>query len=131
MTDVSKSLIAPCGMNCGICMAYLRTRNVCKGCRAEPEQQTNHCAKCAMRNCELLAQTASKFCYECTKYPCARVKHIDKRYRTRYKMSMIENLANIKQLGLARFESMEKERWKCNKCGGSISVHHGYCLKCK
>ena len=26
-------LIAPCGMNCNICMAYLREKNKCPGCR--------------------------------------------------------------------------------------------------
>ena len=25
---------APCGMNCGICMAYLRKKNKCNGCKA-------------------------------------------------------------------------------------------------
>lgn len=27
-----KSLIAPCGMNCGTCIAYLRDKNKCPGC---------------------------------------------------------------------------------------------------
>jgi hypothetical protein len=27
------ALIAPCGMNCGVCMAYLREKNKCPGCR--------------------------------------------------------------------------------------------------
>ncbi len=27
------SIIAPCGMNCSICMAYLRGKNKCPGCR--------------------------------------------------------------------------------------------------
>jgi hypothetical protein len=26
-------LVAPCGMNCGICRAYLREKNKCPGCR--------------------------------------------------------------------------------------------------
>jgi hypothetical protein len=32
-TRISKELIAPCGMNCAICKAYLRQRNPCNGCR--------------------------------------------------------------------------------------------------
>lgn len=28
-----KHLIAPCGMNCGTCIAYLRDKNKCPGCR--------------------------------------------------------------------------------------------------
>jgi hypothetical protein len=26
----NKQLIAPCGMNCGICLGYLRDKNKCK-----------------------------------------------------------------------------------------------------
>lgn len=28
-----KTLIAPCGINCGICLAFLRDKNTCMGCR--------------------------------------------------------------------------------------------------
>lgn len=90
-------LIAPCGMNCGICLAYLRTKNRCEGCWGENEHKPKHCVKCVIKNCELLAKTDSKFCYDCEKYPCTRLKQLDKRYRTNYSMSMIENLDSIKK----------------------------------
>ena len=30
---MKSELIAPCGMNCGICYGYLREKNKCPGCR--------------------------------------------------------------------------------------------------
>jgi len=29
----SEILIAPCGMNCGACIAFMRDKNNCPGCR--------------------------------------------------------------------------------------------------
>jgi hypothetical protein len=125
------TLIAPCGMNCGICMAYLRDRNVCKGCWSDIRYKSKSCAQCIIKNCELLSKTESKFCYDCEKYPCPRLKQLDKRYRLKYKMSMIENLENIKKIGLKKFIQNENSRWLCKNCGGTICVHRGFCMKCK
>lgn len=123
-------LIAPCGMNCGICMAYLRDKNICKGCWSATGYKSNSCLKCCIKNCKLLANTDSKFCYDCAKFPCARLKSLDKRYRLKYRMSMLENLHYIKESGLENFEQKEVLRWKCDTCGGTICVHRGFCLKC-
>lgn len=36
MATLNKTLlIAPCGINCGVCNAYLRVRNKCQGCRID------------------------------------------------------------------------------------------------
>jgi hypothetical protein len=67
---------------------------------------------------------------KCEKYPCLRLKNLDKRYRTRYGMSMIENLGIIKNLGIAKFFEMEQNRWKCHECGEMLCVHRFFCLKC-
>ena len=72
----------------------------------------------------------SQFCFVCENFPCERLKHLDKRYRTKYKMSMIENLELIKKLGLKKFVAKEKMRWACSECGGIICVHKGYCSSC-
>jgi len=129
--NLQKTLIAPCGMNCGICLGYLRDKNVCKGCRIPDESISKSRSKCIINNCELLNKTDSKFCYDCEKYPCKRLKQLDKRYRTKYHMSMLENLEYIKSNGLESFVLKEKERWKCPTCGGTICVHRGFCLTCK
>jgi len=123
-------LFAPCGMNCGICLAHLRDTSICNGCWSIKGYKSKSCAACTIRNCQFLKVTASKFCYECSKFPCARLKQLDKRYRLNYKMSMIENLLYIKEFGLEKFEKKEATRWKCDTCGGIICVHRGICLEC-
>ena len=123
-------LIAPCGMNCGICRAYLREKKRCPGCWGDDTNKAITCLRCIIKNCETIKQNKSGFCYECEGYPCKRLKQLDKRYRTKYNMSMIENLENIKRLGLKKFTANERKRWQCAKCGGVICVHSGYCLSC-
>lgn len=124
------SLIAPCGMNCGVCMAYLRDRNKCPGCHGENATKPVSCTRCIIVNCEVIKTNQSGFCFECPKYPCLRLKQLDKRYRTKYAMSMIENLEYIHENGLRSFSLKEKKRWRCSKCGGVICVHRGYCFNC-
>ena len=128
--QLNNSLIAPCGMNCSICLAFLRDKNKCPGCRNMGTNKPVYCRKCIIKNCELLAKTESNFCYECSKYPCTRLKQLDKRYRTNYNMSMLENLDNIQEIGLAEFLMLEQKRWTCSKCGETICVHREHCLHC-
>jgi uncharacterized OB-fold protein len=67
---------------------------------------------------------------DCAQFPCARIKHIDKRYRTKYGMSMIENLETIQSLGMNAFVKQERSRWECSKCGGILCAHRDVCLNC-
>ena len=128
--QINKTLIAPCGMNCGICLGFLRDKNKCLGCLNMGKNKPGYCRKCIIKNCELLAKTESNFCYDCEKYLCTGLKQLDKRYRTKYNMSMLENLENIQKLGLNEFLMLQQKRWACSKCGGIICVHRGYCLNC-
>ena len=127
---IKTSLIAPCGMNCGTCMAYLRDKNTCPGCRVEDPNKTISILRCKIKNCEVLQQGNAKFCFKCDSFPCKQVKHMDKRYRTRYNMSVIENLENIRRFGIRKFVANENIRWACPNCGGTICVHRQYCYGC-
>jgi len=120
-------LIAPCGMNCSICMAYLREKNKCPGCRAPDAGKPITRLTCKIKTCEKLH---AKFCFDCEYFPCDKLKHLDTRYRTKYHMGMIENLQQIKKKGLDTFVTSEKSRWKCPHCEGTICVHKGYCSTC-
>ena len=80
--------------------------------------------------CELLKNGRIRFCYECSDFPCRRLKGLDKRYRTKYHMSMIENLKAIQRKGIDDFLKSEKEQWACPKCGQPICCHNGLCLHC-
>ncbi len=128
--SIDSSLIAPCGMNCGICLAYLRDKNKCPGCNANDAGKSVYRQKCRIRNCGTIKENSSGLCYECDKFPCTRLKQLDKRYRTKYAMSMIENLEQIKNLGMDEFLKNETNKWTCKNCGAIICVHRGYCLNC-
>ncbi len=97
----------------------------CTGCRPRDK-------KCAFlkKGCELLLIGKVKYCYECDDFPCERLERLDKRYRTYFKMSMIENLEYIKENGINQFLEMEEERWKCPECGAVICCHNGICFDC-
>jgi hypothetical protein len=126
-----QGLIAACGMNCGVCIGYLREKKPCEGCfERDSKNKPKQCRSCSIVNCELLAKTESGFCFDCEIYPCARLKRLDKRYRTNYGMSMIENLEYIKNHGLEKFLVNEEIRWACKECGFGISVHRDFCLNC-
>ena len=126
---LNAQLIAPCGMNCGICMAYLREKNKCPGCRAADTNKAISCIRCKIKNCEIIQKGEVKYCFECVK-TCARLKQLDKRYRTKYGMSMIENLEFIKNNGIDAFIAQQEAKYKCPACGGVICVHNKKCYDC-
>lgn len=127
MSHLSSALIAPCGMNCGLCIGYLRKRNPCAGCRGDDTHKPPHCVQCRIKHCEHLA---GEYCYACDVFPCRRLKQLDERYRTKYHMSMLDNLNNIHEQGVEEFVKQEETRWACPKCGEMLCVHRAECLHC-
>ena len=47
--------------------------------------------------------------------PCKRLKALDRRYRIKYHMSMIENLDYIKEFGMENFLTNEGAKWIIEK----------------
>lgn len=128
--ELHAGLIAPCGMNCCLCMRYLRDKNTCAGCRTSDDGKAKSVLACAIRKCEALRSTTSGFCFECDAFPCARLQRLDIRYRTKYRMSMLENLEVIRDSGIEAFVESERERWTCPECGGMQCVHAAACIYC-
>jgi hypothetical protein len=124
------TLIAPCGMNCGTCIAYLRDKNKCPGCRTYSADKAISIQRCIIPKCVNLEKTTSKFCFDCEKYPCKRIKQLDKRYSAKYKTSFIENLTIIKEKGIENFLVFESKRRTCKNCRSVLSVHRDNCLVC-
>ena len=132
---MKQELIAPCGMNCAICASYLamdsevRKRGIrktyCIGCLPGDKQ-------CYYKkHCDRMGDGLVRFCYECEDFPCHLLQTLDKRYRTFYHMSMIENLEFIRDNGMQKFLMKEEEKWRCPQCGGTISCHNGLCYSCQ
>jgi hypothetical protein len=127
---IKTKLIAVCGMNCNLCYAYLRKKNKCPGCRFFDATEPVSIARCKIRSCKVVKEDKIKFCFECKDYPCKNLKNLDKRYKTKYAMSEIENLEFIKEHGIRKFVASEKIKWACSKCGGIINVHKKTCSYC-
>ncbi len=127
----ARSLIAPCGMNCGLCRAFLRSRNSCPGCRGDDRGKPKTRVLCRIKTCKARCRADQDFCFNCSSFPCERLRALDKRYRTKYGMSMIQNLLSIQAAGLAAFIEQEQVRWQCPGCGATICVHEASCRICK
>ncbi|MEI0567984.1 DUF3795 domain-containing protein [Brachyspira pulli] len=131
-----KNLISPCGINCTLCIAYqrktLNNKNkklkICDGCRNKKE------TKCIIINCERLKNTESKFCYECEKFTCRRIKQLYTRYKNKYNVDIIENLNIIKEKGIKYFFDRDYKKWKCSNCDKVVCMHRNndkkLCLHC-
>lgn len=123
-------MVAPCGINCSVCIAHMKSKNYCPGCHSLSGITRKSCLNCVIKNCEHLKETSSGFCYDCAQFPCRRLKQLDKRYRNNYKTSLIENLQIIQQQGLPVFLKSENKKWTCSNCGQTVSIHHNTCLNC-
>ena len=127
-------LIAPCGMNCGICRAYLAYTH------GEPTKKgkVSHCAGCfprakncyIKRGCLKLSKHQIESCNQCETMPCEHLAHLDKRYRERYSMSMVENLKELKAKGMDGFLKNQQTKYQCPECGGVVCVHDRKCYSC-
>ena len=130
--STSPNLIAPCGINCRLCRAYVRVGKSipCPGCRGDNTHKARSCIACKIKNCEKNIKGKFKYCFECDEFPCARISHLDKRYKTKYGASPIANLLNIKKNGIEKFIENENKEWKCPACGTMLCMHMPQCLSC-
>jgi len=70
----------------------------CRGCRPG-----NKSCAFLKKQCRLLTEGAVTFCSGSPGFPCERLVPLDKRYRERFHMNMVENLAFIKDQGMDAF----------------------------
>ncbi len=121
--------IAPCGVICDLCLGFQRTKNQCVGCNSTGNKPY-HCTVCSIKFCAEKDGNEKLLCYECSKFPCRRIKDLNKRYVLKYGESLIENLQSVKELGGEQFIKNQKEKWKCNNCGLFLCVHRAECVHC-
>lgn len=129
-------LIAPCGMNCRLCVSYQAglydinqygyQKRYCPGCIPRGK----HCTF-LKRTCHVITQGKARLCLECADFPCQRLKELDARYRKKYGMSMLENLTTIKQSGIIKLLNDEKKKWACPTCGEMMCCHTHTCVHCE
>ncbi len=133
---MNEDLIAPCGMNCALCVSYQFRENdlnkkgyhrrYCPGCIPRGK----HCTFMS-HHCERLKHGTIRFCYMCDLFPCNRLKALDKRYKNKYGMSMIDNLQFIQAHGINDFLVSQQATWQCPTCQKLKCCHLGICLSCE
>ena len=133
--EMEERMIAPCGMNCALCISYQAReydlnsqgfrRTCCEGCLP----RGRNCLHMG-DGCRTLGEGLVRFCHGCGDFPCRRLRALDRRYRTKYRLSMIENLMSIRDRGLEHFLKGEEEKWACPGCGKPVCCHNGLCLNC-
>lgn len=130
---ISAKMIAPYGLNCALCTLALKAENPCPGCSGPNENKPEFCASlCGIVKCERRGELADWFCDRCQQYPCEDVMEKQTRYTSAYPVreSPMDNLRYIRENGMEQFLALERERWRCKDCGGTICVHDGICSKC-
>ncbi len=127
---LTEANIAPCGINCSLCLGYQREKKPCPGCLSPGKTKPPHCLACRIKLCEKRQGRPETACPDCPSYPCRRLKDLDKRYRQRYGLSVLGNLTAIAQKGMPAFLASERRRWTCPSCGGLLCMHRPACLAC-
>lgn len=129
---LTEELIAPCGMNCRICVGYFgytmsgkKRKMKCIGCKPRDKS-------CAFlkKYCKKLAKKEVEYCFECDDFPCSHLEKLDSTYRKGYHMSMIENLEYIRDHGMDAFLKQQNNRYACSHCGAICCVHTNVCYAC-
>lgn len=133
---MNQDMIAPCGMNCGTCIYYIFAskdlnkagfhKTYCPGC----VKRGQGCTYAMSKKCDKIKNATIRFCYECETFPCKGLKHLDTRYKTKYNMSMIQNLQDIKTIGMQAFLLQQQAKYTCPNCGDIKCTHNGLCLGC-
>ncbi len=126
--QIDRKMIAPCGVNCFACSAHLNNKKPCPGCRAPEEDITRKsCRNCEKKKCAF--DQGLKWCFECDKFPCSRIKDLDKRYKQNYNISLIQNGMDAKA-DMKGFLEKQRDLFLCRECGGIIDQHHMKCSAC-
>lgn len=129
---IDPAMFAACGINCLVCYkraAAGKQSRQCPGCCGDGPGKTERCRQCALRQCA--RERGLEYCFECLDGPCPRLKRLEKSYVQRYGVSLLENGEKVKLLGLAEFLAEERDRWRCPRCSGVISMHDRICGECR
>ena len=82
----------------------------CAGCKPT-DKSCSHLKK----YCKNKAIYEIDYCYECSDFPCGKLKKLDKKYRERYNMSMIDNLENIRDKGIDVFLKQQEKKYQAKR----------------
>lgn len=126
-------MIAPCGLDCSLCKYAQRKSDPCAGCNGPDDHKPEFCSKeCGIILCQKRRENGYRFCDECPEGPCEDVMEKENRYTSKYPLfeSPLQNIRDIRSMGMEAFLEKERERFTCKECGAPISVQSGICSGC-
>ncbi len=154
---VDKSLIAPCGLYCGVCAIYIADRdnniklkeklvnlykgNSGKGTLVGSENLSVndiHCKGCLSddvffycKKCEIKDCNSDKGyegCYECKEFPCEYIQNFPMDVG---KKVILRAIPYWKEVGTEKFIEDEEARYICPQCGNHLFRGAVKCNQCK
>lgn len=145
---VNRELLAPCGLYCGVCGAYLATRTDnpklrqgmaqvygcapedinCLGCLSDVRYK--HCEDCAIRDC---AQSKGYTgCHQCGEFPCDKIEALDAAFPdTPAGREVRRAIAAWRDLDDEAFAAAQEARWTCRSCGARLMRGQKICHQCR
>lgn len=128
LEPIENSMFAPCGMNCLVCYKHCHHKKPCAGCLKNSAGKPEHCRQCQIKDC--CQEKGLTYCYQCSQFPCPKIKRLEKSYQQRYGVSLLANSQQVKEKGLTAFMAAQKASYTCPVCGGVISLHDAECSEC-
>jgi len=113
---MDKLSIAPCGVICDICLGFLRIKDKCVGCNHDGNKP-KHCYVCSIKSCTEKKGSDQLLCIDCIKYPCKRIKELNKRYLLKYGEDLRKNMEECNEKGIDEFIRNQNEKWICKHVG--------------
>jgi len=111
-----------------VCYVHLKNKKPCNECYGNDENKPERCINCKIKNCVI--SKSIKYCFECNDFSCVLIKNLDKSYRKRYSVELINSAEFIKINGIDEYMKNERNKWLCNGCGGVKTQHGNYCSEC-
>ncbi len=122
------NLVAPCGLYCGECTAFLDGK--CGGCRSNKGLSKEYRKYCKIYRCS--SSKNLKICLECKEFPCKLFDFFkaERLEESSWFLDVWSNMKQIKEMGLTDF-LRKKENWlrKRKECGEKRGIK--YCEECE
>jgi hypothetical protein len=140
-----RELAGICGLYCGACPVYraykdkdrtllqklaaagniLVEKIACDGCLSHnyrlylpPDSSDCEFRKCAKEH-------NVTWCFECNEFPCKKLRDFARDGRAHH-TAVIDNLKEMKSLGVEEWLKVQEKRWRCPNCGKKLHWRIGY-----
>lgn len=140
-----RELAGICGLYCGACPVYRAYKDkdstllrklaavgnipvekiACDGCLSPsyrlylpPDSRDCNFRRCAKKH-------KVTWCFECTEFPCKMINDFSRDGRAHH-TAVIENLKEMKSLGVDKWLKIQEKRWLCPHCGKKLHWRIGY-----